>query len=114
VLSIAVTSYLSVTERAAEIGLRRALGAGPAAINAQFLGETTAIGLFGGLLGTSVGLAVLLAVSAAEGWQVWLNPWTALGGPAAGALVGIAAGLVPARRAARLDPATALRKSIEI
>jgi len=114
VLSIAVTSYLSVTERAAEIGLRRALGAGPAAINAQFLGETTAIGLFGGLLGTSVGLTVLLAVSAAEGWQVWLNPWTALGGPAAGALVGIAAGLVPARRAARLDPATALRKSIEI
>lgn len=113
-LSIAITSYLSVTERAAEIGLRRAIGAGPAAIAAQHLGETTATGLLGGLLGTSAGLAAVLAVAEAKGWQAPLNPWTALAGPAAGTIIGITAGTIPAIRAARLNPATALRKSIEI
>jgi putative ABC transport system permease protein len=96
-------------ERTGEIGLRRALGARRRHIAAQFLGESAAIGLVGGVVGASVGVVIVVSVSAMKGWTPVLDTWMPLTAPLAGAFVGLVAGLYPAIRAARLEPVEALR-----
>src|SRR5439155_1114913 len=59
-VGIANTTLVAVLERTAEIGLRRALGARPRHVAAQFLAESTALGALGALLGTAVAVAVLI------------------------------------------------------
>jgi macrolide transport system ATP-binding/permease protein len=108
-IGIANVTLVSVLERVGEIGLRRALGAGRRHIAAQFLLESTAMGLAGGLIGASLGTLVIVGVSATKTWTPVLDPWVPLGAPALGALIGLASGTYPSLRAASLEPVEALR-----
>ncbi|MCD0450543.1 ABC transporter permease [Actinocorallia sp. API 0066] len=108
-VGIANTTLVSVLERTAEIGLRRALGARRRHIALQFLAESSALGLLGGLLGTALGVAVVVTASAARHWTPILEPLTVLPSPLLGALTGALAGLYPSWRATRTEPTTALR-----
>ncbi|GGY60652.1 ABC transporter permease [Streptomyces xanthochromogenes] len=109
-VGIANTTLVSVLERTGEIGLRRSLGARPRHIAAQFLTESAALGTLGGLLGTAVSIVVTLSVALAHHWTAILDPWTTLPAPLIGTLTGLLAGAYPALRAARIEPAEALRR----
>ena len=108
-IGIANVTLVSVLERVGEIGLRRALGAGRRHIAYQFLLESTGVGLFGGVIGASVGVLVVVGVSAARTWTPVLDPGIPLAAPALGAAIGLLAGLYPALRASRMEPVEALR-----
>jgi macrolide transport system ATP-binding/permease protein len=108
-IGIANVTLVSVLERVGEIGLRRALGAGRRHIAAQFLLESTAMGLAGGVMGASFGTLVIVAVSATKTWTPVLDPWVPLGAPLVGALIGLISGTYPSLRAAALEPVEALR-----
>ena len=100
---------VSVTERTAEIGLRKALGATPRDLRRQFLIEAATLSLLGGVLGVGVGMLVAWVLP-----KVSTVPITVTAAPVAIALVvagavGLIFGIVPAARAARLAPITALR-----
>jgi putative ABC transport system permease protein len=107
---IAATLMLaSVNERVAEIGLRRAVGARPDDIRHQFLAETAATVVAGGLVGIVLAL-VGLQVVAMHFPQAAAISWAAIAiGMTASLVVGLLAGVLPAQRAARLRPADALR-----
>ena len=107
--------FVSITERTKEIGIRKAIGASPRAIEAQFLFEATFLSSIGGVLG--VGLGVASAVVVNIGIKSIEPAWVgAISVPAvATALVvsltvGVGFGFVPARRAARLDAVDAMRR----
>ena len=108
-IGIANVTLVTVMERTSEIGLRRALGARRRHIAGQFLGESAAIGLVGGVIGAAIGLLIVVGVSAAKEWTPVLDPWMPLAAPPVGALVGLVAGMYPSIRAARMEPVEALR-----
>ncbi|WP_055479493.1 ABC transporter permease [Sphaerimonospora mesophila] len=108
-VGIANVTLVTVMERIAEIGLRRSLGAARRHIAMQFLLESTMTGLAGGVIGAGVGTIAIVAVSAVKQWTPVLDVRLALAAPAAGALVGLLAGLYPALRAAHMEPVDALR-----
>lgn len=108
-IGIANVTLVTVMERTGEIGLRRALGAARRHIGLQFLAESTAMGLVGGIIGASVGILVVVAVAGSRQWTPVLDVWLPLAAPFAGALVGLIAGLYPSIRAARMEPVDALR-----
>jgi hypothetical protein len=108
-IGIANVTLVSVLERVGEIGLRRALGAGRRHIAAQFLVESTAMGMAGGIVGASAGTLVIVGVSAYNTWTPVLDPWVPLGAPVLGALIGLLSGTYPSLRAASLEPVEALR-----
>ncbi|MCS5713129.1 ABC transporter permease [Herbiconiux sp. CPCC 205716] len=108
-LGIAGTTLGGVTERTGEIGLRRALGATRGEIAGQFVAESAAVGVLGGLMGSAAGVFVVVGVSAAQGWTPVLDLALAFGAVGVGGLVGLLAGLLPSHRAARIEPAEALR-----
>jgi putative ABC transport system permease protein len=108
-VGIANTTLVAVLERTEEIGLRRALGARPRHIAAQFLSESTALGTLGGLLGTCIGVGVVVIFAATRNWTAILNPAYTLPSPLIGSVVGLLAGTYPALRAARTSPLAALR-----
>lgn len=100
---------VSVMERIPEIGLRRALGATPRHIAVQFVGESSFLGLLGGLIGAPVGIAVVVLVCIARQWTAIVPPWL-LATPLLGLAIGLGAGIYPARRAARIEPVAALQR----
>jgi putative ABC transport system permease protein len=108
-IGIANVTLVSVLERVGEIGLRRALGAGRRHIAAQFLLESTAMGLAGGVLGASLGTLVIVAVSVTKTWTPILDSWVPFAAPLLGALIGLLSGTYPSLRAASLEPVEALR-----
>lgn len=108
-VGIANTMVVSVMERRGEIGLRRALGARPGQIAAQFVAEAGILSLLGGVTGLALGSAAALAIAAVSAQPVVIPVEVVLGGPALAVAVGAVAGLQPAARAARLSPTAALR-----
>lgn len=106
---IANVMMLSVMERTGEIGLRRAVGATQKQIAQQFIAEAMIIGILGGLLGSAVGVIAIEIFAVSQGWPAVTNPVVAAAGVAIGALVGLVAGGLPARRAAKIEPVDALR-----
>lgn len=106
--------YVTVTERTSEIGLRKALGAKPKDIRAQFLVEALILTGVGGAIGilTGVGatwLGITLISSFQEGWVFQLPLDGVLLGAGVSMVIGVVFGYFPARKASRLDPIEALR-----
>jgi putative ABC transport system permease protein len=109
-VGILAIMLIAVRERTREIGIRRALGARRKDILLQFLIETSLLSVIGGLLGVLFGVVTGKVVSLATGWPM-LIPWGAgLAAVVFSALLGLAFGVYPARRAAALDPIVALRR----
>jgi len=100
---------VSVTERVREIGLRKALGATQRAIRRQFLVEASVLGLAGGVLGAGLGLAGAAVLPHLISNPITISPTAAVGAIVVAIAIGIAFGVYPATRAARLAPIDALR-----
>ncbi len=100
---------VSVTERIREIGLRKALGATPAAIRNQFLVEASMLGLLGGVLGLLLGMGAAWLIGAITDFPVVPSVGATALALGVSLLIGVAAGVYPAARAARLAPIDALR-----
>ncbi len=113
-LSIINTMVMSVSERTREIGLKRAIGAETRSILEEYLLESAAIGLMGGVVGMVLGvLAILLLnrVTRSSNVTVFAVSWLVVIGPIVFATVlGTLAGIFPALRASRLEPVESLRE----
>ena len=100
---------VSVTERTREIGLRKALGATQKAILLQFIIEAVALCIIGGIAGVILGSALYFVITLVQDW-VFTIPFSAIFGSVTfSACVGLFFGIWPARKAAQLEPAEALR-----
>lgn len=108
-IGVANTMVISVLERRSEIGLRRSLGATRGNIRLQFLAEAVLLAAMGGIAGVALGVAVTAAYALLKGWATVVPPIAWGGGLGAAVLIGAVAGLLPALRAARMQPTEALR-----
>ncbi|GAB1689475.1 ABC transporter permease [Krasilnikovia sp. M28-CT-15] len=109
-ISMAASAATSSANRAAEIGLRKAIGARSRHILVQLLGEQIVVGLLSSLIGAFVGMFVVVGVSLVNSWAPVLDLGAALVASLSGSFLGALAGLVPAVRAARLTPVRSLRR----
>jgi len=115
-IGITNTMYTSVRERTREIGIMKAIGATNEAIMAIFLSEASIIGLAGGIGGTILGLLTVWLVQAYGQvhpvfyFTASFSPWIVIFGLSFSFFIGCLAGLLPARRAAKLRPIDALRR----
>ena len=100
---------VSVTERTREIGIRKALGATPGNILLQFLIEALVLCLVGGVIGILLGSATSIGLAKWQQWNMTVSPAAVALAFLFSAAVGLFFGIVPARRAAKLDPIQALR-----
>ena len=100
---------VSVTERIREIGLRKALGATPRAIRRQFLVEASVLGMVGGILGAGLGLIGAVVLPHFISDPIAISPVATVGAIVVAIGIGVAFGVYPASRAARLAPIDALR-----
>lgn len=106
--------YVIVTERTAEIGLKKALGAKNSDILSEFLIEAVLVTILGGVLGIILGaslswLLYYVAISYGLEWVFAVPFYAILIGVGVSALIGISFGVLPARNAAKMDPIEALR-----
>ncbi|GAA4846880.1 ABC transporter permease [Luteimicrobium xylanilyticum] len=109
ILLIANSMVVAVMARTSEIGLRRAIGLSSGYVASLFLAEGGLAGLLGGLLGSAVSAVVLIGICMANGWTVVLPLVLLSAGPLLGVTTGVVSSMYPALRAARVDPATAVR-----
>lgn len=100
---------MAVTERTHEIGIRKAVGATAADVRRQFLAESVALAMFGGLLGVLAGWSLATIIAAVSPLPARVTPWSVALALTLGAGIGVLFGVYPASRAARLDPITAMR-----
>ena len=100
---------VSVTERIREIGLRKALGATPRVIRRQFLVEASVLGLAGGVLGAGLGLLVAWILPHFISDPITISPVAMVAAIVVAVGIGVAFGVYPAGRAAKLPPIDALR-----
>ncbi|MFL2547204.1 MAG: ABC transporter permease [Candidatus Rariloculaceae bacterium] len=100
---------VSVTERTREIGVRMALGATRLNIMMQFLIESMVLCMMGGIAGVLGGWGLAILLSRTAGWAVFVSPESVIISLAFSIGVGLFFGILPARRAANLDPIDALR-----
>ncbi len=100
---------VSVTERTREIGVRKALGATRGKILLQFLIEAIMLTLLGGLIGIGLGYCGAYIVSTFAKWPPLVSWEVVVGGVLFSMSLGIIFGLIPANKAAKLDPIEALR-----
>ncbi|MFJ7938115.1 ABC transporter permease [Peribacillus sp. NPDC096622] len=100
---------VSVTERTREIGIRKALGASKSQILTQFLIESITLTLIGGILGILLGAGGASLVSLLAGWPSFVSWQVILGGVLFSMTIGIIFGMLPANKAAKLDPIESLR-----
>ncbi len=107
-VGIANVMVISVLERRGEIGLRRALGATRGHIRSQFVLEAALLSGLGGVLGVLLGSGITTVYARRQDWVVDLPPTALLAGVGAALAIGMFAGLYPAAKAARLDPALAV------
>ncbi len=107
-VGIANIMVISVLERRQEIGVRRSLGATRRQIRLQFLTESVTLSALGGLAGVLIGIAITLGYAHYRGWPLELPYQPLAGAVLAAVAIGAAAGIYPARRAARIPPTEAL------
>ena len=100
---------VSVSERTEEIGLRKALGARSDDVLTQFLVESLVLASLGGVIGSAVGVGTVALVALFTPLPATISPLMVLSTAAVSGSIGLFFGVVPARRAARLDPIVALR-----
>lgn len=100
---------VSVTERTREIGIRMALGATRGQLLTQFLIESMTLTLIGGILGIFLGWGTSTIVSFFAGWPSLISWQVVLGGVLFSMVIGVLFGLLPANKAAKLDPIESLR-----
>jgi len=108
-VGIANMMVISVLERRAEIGLRRALGATKRHVSTQFLGEALLLSALGGVGGVALGLLATNIYATFRDWDTIVPAIAIYGGIGSALVIGAIAGLYPAIRAARLSPTEALR-----
>jgi putative ABC transport system permease protein len=101
---------VSVTERTREIGLRMALGARRKDILVQFLIEAVVLCLLGGVTGMALGTGGAYLIARLAKWPPLVSWWTALLAFAFSAAIGVVFGILPANKAAKLNPIEALRR----
>jgi putative ABC transport system permease protein len=111
VAAVVISSIMLVVvrERISEIGLRKAMGATRGSIAMQFLFESTVVSLVAGAVGIALGLGVASIIAARYDIPMNLTNLAVLLAVLASVVVGILSGIIPARRAAGLDPVEALR-----
>ncbi|MGA2116649.1 MAG: ABC transporter permease [Bryobacteraceae bacterium] len=100
---------VSVTQRTREIGIRRAMGATKSDILHQFLAESLLQCLIGGAIGIAIGFVCALALRTLTSFPASVKTWVAVLGLIISSTIGLFFGIYPARKAAGLDPVTALR-----
>jgi putative ABC transport system permease protein len=108
-LAVGNTMIGAVLERRAEIGVRKAVGAGRMTIAGQFLIESMTLGGLGGVLGLIVGVDAVAVICLVNSWLVVVPPMLLAAAPATGVVVGALAGAYPAYLASAVPPAVALR-----
>ena len=101
---------VSVTERTREIGIRMALGARRRDILVQFLIEAVVLCLLGGVIGMALGTGGAYLIAKLAKWPPLVSWWTALLAFAFSAAIGVVFGILPANKAAKLNPIDALRR----
>ena len=111
VAAVVISSIMLIVvrERIAEIGLRKALGATPRSIAIQFLFESTSLTVLSGAIGVALGVGAASIIASLNATPMNLTPVSVSLAVVASVLVGILAGIIPARRAANLDPVESLR-----
>jgi putative ABC transport system permease protein len=108
-VGVVAIMMISVTERTREIGVRKALGATKATILWQFLVEAATLTSVGALVGLGLGAALAAAIRSFSPIEAAIPAWAVLAALGGSAMTGMLFGMLPAVRAARLDPVEALR-----
>lgn len=108
-IGIANIMLVSVVERTREIGIRKAVGATKQAILSQFLTEAIVVSVLGGAIGIGFGIGIAFVAATFLKFPFVVSIWSAIAGFGLSFAIGLVAGVIPARNAARLDPIIALR-----